>query len=392
MAIAVADTPTRRDSKDAIFTAPMLALSGLMVTSMSSFYLLLSAVPAYAAALGGDLAAGFSTGALMATTIAGEIAAPQIIARFGRRAALGAALLILAIPCFTTFSASLMLVLLSCAARGFGLGVLLVAACGLAATLAPPARRAEAMGLYGVASAIPAILCVPIAPWALAAFGPVAMAVATAALALAALASLAALPACAERAGGAAHSHPLPALRYMAWPAACLALGAIVIGATITFLPLAHHEVGTGTIMLALLIQGLASATARAAAGRSIDRHGPQGAMIGGVVLAVGAMLLLALPGGAAVLFGMALGGVAFGILQSASLAQLLNRAHPTQADGASAIWNAAYDAGLGLGGLAFGALAATTGYAAAFIAAAAGLAAFALLVFRLCEAPRASC
>jgi len=367
-------------------------LSGLMMASMSSFYLLLSAVPAHAAALGGDLAAGFSTGALMATTIAGEIAAPRIIARFGRRATLTAALLVLAIPCLTTFSASLMLVLVSCAARGFGLGVLLVAACGLAATLAPPARRAEAMGVYGVASAIPAILCVPLGPWALAAFGPATMAVATAALALAGLASLAALPDRAQHGGAHTYSRRMPALRDMAWPAACLALGAIVIGATITFLPLAHHEVGTGTIMLALLIQGLASAAARAAAGRPIDRHGPQGAMIGGVMLAVGAMLLLALPGAAAILSGMALGGVAFGILQSASLAQLLNRAPPTHADGISALWNAAYDAGLGLGGLAFGALATATGYAAAFIAVAAGLAAFALLVFRLCEAPRASC
>jgi len=392
MTTTAADTLTRRDSQDAIFTAPMLALSGLMVTSMSSFYLLLSAVPAHAATLGGDLAAGLSTGALMATTIAGEIAAPRIIARFGRRAALAAALLILAIPCFATFSASLMLVLLSCAARGFGLGLLLVAACGLAATLAPPTRRAEAMGLYGVASAIPAILCVPLGSWALAAFGPVTMAVATAAFALVALASLAALPDRAEHGEGAAHSHRLPALRDMAWPAACLALGAIVIGATITFLPLAHHEVGTGTIMLALLIQGMASAGARAAAGRPIDRHGPQGAMFGGVVLAVSAMLCLALPGAAAVLIGMALGGVAFGILQSASLSQLLDRVPPSQADGASALWNAAYDAGLGVGGLTFGALAAATGYAAAFIAAAAGLGALALLVFRLCEAPRPSC
>jgi predicted MFS family arabinose efflux permease len=110
--------------------------------------------------------------------------------------------------------------------------------------------------------------------------------------------------------------------------------------------------------------------------------------MIAGIALAVIAMLCLAFPGDVAVLAGMALSGVAFGILQSASMAQLLSRAAPNQIDGASALWNAAYDAGLGLGGLAFGVLAATTGYAAAFIAGGAGLAALALLVFRLCEAP----
>lgn len=109
--------------------------------------------------------------------------------------------------------------------------------------------------------------------------------------------------------------------------------------------------------------------------------------MIAGIALAVIAMLCLAFSGDIAVLAGMALSGVAFGVLQSASLAQLLSRAAPNQIDGASALWNAAYDAGLGLGGLAFGVLAATTGYAAAFVAAGAGLAALALLVFRLCEA-----
>jgi len=376
---------------ETLLTPPVLALSGLMVTAMGSFYLLFSAIPAHAAALGGDIAAGLATGGLMATTIAGELAAPRLIARFGRRLVLAAALLAMALPGLFSFSGSLVLVLASCAARGLGLGVLLVAACGLAATLAPPTRRAEAMGLYGVASAIPAIACVPLGPWALVQFGPGTTALAATALALAGLAGLAALPAQAGPTEAAA-PHPLPPLRAAAWPLAALALGAIVVGATITFLPLAHPEAGTGTIMLALLIQGLAAAGARWAAGRPVDRHGPEGAMIAGVATAIGAMLCLALSGGAAVIAGMALSGVAFGVLQSASLAQLLRRVPAAQADGASALWNAAYDAGLGAGGLALGALAATTGYAAAFVIAAAGLAAAATLIFRRCEARRSPC
>lgn len=374
-----------------LLTSPVLALCGMMVASMSSFYLLFSAIPAHAAALGGDLAAGLATGGLMATTIAGELAAPRLIARFGRHMTLAAALLVLALPGLASFSGSLMLVLASCAARGLGLGVLLVAACGLAATLAPPARRAEAMGLYGVASAIPAILCVPLGPWALASFGPATTALAATLLALTGLAGLAALPAQAAPVEAAA-PHKLPPLRAAAWPLSALALGAIVVGATITFLPLAHPEAGTGTIMLALLIQGLAAAAARWAAGRPVDRHGPQRALIAGAALAIFAMLCLALPGGTAVIAGMALSGVAFGVLQSASLAQLLRRVPAAQADGASALWNAAYDAGLGVGGMALGALAATAGYAAAFVIAAAGLAAIALLVFRRCETRRSPC
>ena len=115
-----------------LITLPMFALASLMVTAMSSFYLLLSAIPAHAAALGGDLAAGMATGALMATTIAGELAAPRLIARFGRKTAIAAALLIMAVPSLPGLSSHLSVVLLCCAARGLGLGLLLVAAFGLA--------------------------------------------------------------------------------------------------------------------------------------------------------------------------------------------------------------------------------------------------------------------
>jgi predicted MFS family arabinose efflux permease len=386
MAMIAANAPG--GAAQPILTPALLALSGTMVASMASFYLLLSAVPAHAAALGGDFAAGLSTGVLMATTIAGEFAAPRLIARLGRRAAMTIALLVLALPCLATFSSDLAVVLASCAARGFGLGLLLVAACGLAATLAPPSRQAEAMGVYGVASAIPAIVAVPLGPWALAVLGPVPTAAAAAVLGLIGLAGVAVVPGRIAQTDGDTHPNALPAMRIAAWPAAALAIGAIVVGASITFLPLAHHEATTGTIMLALLLQGLAAAAARWAAGRPVDRHGPQGAMVAGVVLVIAAMLLLALPVDAAILTGMTLSGIAFGVLQSASLAQLLYRAPPAQADGASALWNAAYDAGLGVGGIGLGALAAATGYGTAFVTGAVMLALFGLMIFLRFERP----
>lgn len=392
MATIPLEAPMAAGRAEPLLTRSTLALSGLMLAAMSGFYLLLSAVPAHSATLGGDFAAGLSTSALMATTIAGELYAPRIISWLGRRTALIAALLVLALPTFASFSDSFALVLLSCAARGLGLGVLLVAACGLAATLAPPARRAEAMGIYGLASAIPAILCVPLGPWVLAQLGSGPMGALATAVTLLGVACLAALPHESEQLEQAPQPHRLPPLRGAAWPAAVIALGAIVVGATVTFLPLAHKEIGTGTIMLALLLQGLGSAAARWASGRPVDRHGPQGAMTVGLALAVCAILALAFEGSIAVLAGMTLSGIAFGIVQTASLAQLLDRAAAGQADGASALWNAAYDTGLGLGGFVLGALAATSGYAAAFALTGGGIAVVALLIFRLFETPRAAC
>ena len=144
-------------------------------------------------------------------------------------------------------------------------------------------------------------------------------------------------------------------------------------------------------IALGLLLQGLGSAVARWACGRPIDRHGPERAILGGVIASIAGALCLAVPGTFAVLGGMALSGTAFGILQSATLAQLLHRASPAQADGVSALWNGAYDAGLGVGGLAVGALATATGFAAAFAITAGALAAIAFATFRGIEARTSS-
>ncbi|MDP5277934.1 MFS transporter [Sphingomonas sp. DG1-23] len=375
-----------------IVTAPMLALASTMVTSMSSFYLLLAAVPAHADALAGHSAAGLATGILMAATIAGEIVAPRVIRRCGRRSTLALALIAMALPCGAAFADTLALVLLGCAMRGLGLGILLVAACGLAARLAPEERRAEALGLYGLASAIPAIICVPIGPWALAAVGEQGVAVAATVAALAALAGVRLLPRDALSGAPNGKAASLPKLRDAAWPAVTLGIGAVVVGATVTFLPVAHPEIGTNLIAAGLLLQGLASAVARWASGRSIDRHGPQSAIVGGVAASIAGAMCLAAPGSFAVLGGMAISGIGFGVLQGATLTLLLRRASQAQTDGASALWNGAYDAGLGVGGLAVGAVATSTGFATAFIVTGVALATVAFVTFRGIESARPSC
>lgn len=371
MSIAATATPIPDDgSRTAILTPAILTLAGVMLTAMGSFYLLLSAIPAHAAALGGASAAGLSTGALMATTIIGELIAPRVIVKVGRRRALAAALLTMALPCLATFSISLALLLATCAARGFGLGILLVAASGLAAQLAPPVRRTEALGAFGVASAIPAIVAVPLGPYSLATLGPGGTAGIAAAFAVAASLTVALLPESSPASHDAGHASSFPPLHATVWPITALALGAVVVGAAITFLPLAHPELDQATIMIALLLQALFAACARWAAGRPIDRHGPRAALIAATGLSIAGLLCLAAPGAFAVMMGMAMSGIAFGVAQSASLCRLLAQAKPAQADAVGALWNGAYDAGLGVGGLALGGLAAVLGYTVSFLAA----------------------
>jgi predicted MFS family arabinose efflux permease len=69
----------------------------------------------------------------------------------------------------------------------------------------------------------------------------------------------------------------------------------------------------------------------------------------------------------AAVLGGMVLFGAGFGVAQNVTLTLMFDRVPPSGYGTVSAMWNLAYDAGLGLGAAGFGVVAAQTGYAAAF-------------------------
>ncbi|TGT74923.1 MFS transporter [bacterium M00.F.Ca.ET.159.01.1.1] len=370
MAVTAVTIHSDRDAGEPIFTAATLGMAGVMFSAMSSFYLLLSAIAAHAASLGGADAAGHATGALMAATIGGEIAAPRIIAAFGRKMSLVMALGLLGTACLLAFPSSLALLLLNCLVRGVALGVLLVAASGISAKLAPPSRRTEAMSLYGVASAVPAILAVPLGPWVLSHLGPSATALGGSGLGVIALAATAILPVDISRDDDG--DNRMPAWRLVAIPATSLACGAILVGAAVTILPLAHPEASSGAIMLGLLAQGAGATFTRWASARHVDRHGPKVPTGAGLASCALAAVCLALPSQAAMLTGMLLSGMAFGVLQSATVADVLSRAAPSQRDGAGALWNVAYDAGLGIGGLAVAALATSVGFSAAFAATAA--------------------
>jgi predicted MFS family arabinose efflux permease len=79
-------------------------------------------------------------------------------------------------------------------------------------------------------------------------------------------------------------------------------------------------------------------------------------------------MLITAFTGSTvAVLAGVAVFGAGFGIAQNATLSLMYARVQASGYGTVSALWNLAYDGGMGVGALGFGALAAPVGYPAAF-------------------------
>jgi predicted MFS family arabinose efflux permease len=272
--------------------------------------------------------------------------------------------------------------------RGAGFAVTTVAGGALTASLIPAERRGEGLGLAGIVSGVPALVALPAGVWVAAHWGFPPVFAATAAAALLALVVVPGMP---GHRGTASGGHGVlsmlgdPALLR---PAAVFSASTMAAGVLVTFLPLAIAGRSAAVATAALFVQPAASTLARWAAGRTGDRRGHAGLLCPGVVLSAAGMAALAMTSSPClVIGGAAVFGTGFGLLQNATLALMYARVPASGQDAVSAIWNAAYDAGMGAGAIGMGLLAGQAGYPVVFLLTAA-LAATALLPAR-CERAR---
>jgi MFS family permease len=349
------------------------------VTANSGFYLLLTAVPMYAVANGpagaGTTGAGLATATLMLATVAAELAAPRLIARFGRRRALGASLFLLGLPALVlTLTAHPAAVLGVCALRGLGFGVAVVIGSAWMADLVPIHRRGEGLGLYGAVVGVPAIVALPLGVWLVDHVGFRPVFVAAAVVALAGLLPLAGLPAgypAPDPTGsGGRPFGVLSGLRRgpLVRPAMVFASTATAAGIVVTFLPLTVSGGAATLVAPALLIQSTTATVGRWWAGGHGDRHGSGQLLVTGALLAAAGVLAFSLTHSAiALLGGAATFGLGFGIAQNASISVMFREVDGAGYDTASAVWNIGYDAGMGLGAAGFGLVTAATGFPVGF-------------------------
>jgi MFS family permease len=360
----VTDLDVRGAAPRGLLSRPLLLLLALSFGSLASLYLLLPVVPLYVAAGGGgDAGAGAATGVMMLSTVLAEFAVPGLLARCGYRAGIAAGLVLMGGGSLAlTLSPALALVLAACAARGAGLAVVVVAGPVLVAELVPERRRGEALGVYGLAVGVPAIVGLPLGLWLSLHVGYGAVMVAGAAPALLGLAAVPGLPHRPRRSGP--HAGGPGGLRGLASLTVVFAALTLAAGVLLTFLPLAVPAGARGVAALALLVHACAMPLARWAAGRYGDRRGPAGLLLPSVLTAAAGMAALVwLREPYAVVAGAALFGAGFGAAQNVTLALMFQRAPRSGFGRVSALWNLAYDGGLGLGAVGFGLVAGPAGY-----------------------------
>ncbi len=375
--------------QETLLTRPVILLALIAFATLFGFQLLLSVIPLYAdGAGGGSSGAGLTTAAFMLSTVFAQVQMPRVLDRFGYRVVLAVGLLFLGLPAFFYAAAQMMAAILAVTLlRGVGFGIATVVFAALMVELTPPGRRGEALGLLGVAIALPAIFCNALGLWLVERFGygTVFLIGAIAPLlGIAAILGIRVVPTPgregAERtAGFFAGLRRGPLLRlFLVFAATTTATGVIV-----TFLPLAVPP-GTGLFSAAgaLLVVGVASAVGRWWAGRFGDRRDPRILLPPGLLAA--ALGMLALPwGGTFLIGGAALFGVGFGLLQNTTLVLMMGRVSESEYGLGSTLWNVAFDAGTGLGALLFGFVIAAVGFSWAFLLSA-GLVVSALILVRL--------
>jgi predicted MFS family arabinose efflux permease len=365
-AITHAPPATRPPARPHLLTAPLALTFLAEFTSLTSFFLLLSVMPMLAAAAGaGSAGAGLMTGALLLGTVIAEVAAAPAIRRLGFRAVIVAGAVLLGPPALILLLREPQAVMAGVSfVRGIGFGLCGVTTGALTASLLPAERRGEGLGLLGLVTGVPAVLALPAGIWLAGHHLAAAAAIMAAVTGLMPIAVARWLPASTREPATAQPQRDDHARASRLRLPLIFAASTVAAGVLDSFLPLARG-VPSSTASTALLVSAIAATLSRWMAGRYGDRYGHARLLIPALILAaLGMTVLLWLASPVAIFASMAVFGVAFGVLENATFALLIEQQPEARA---SALWNLAYDAGYGLGPAAFGLFTARTGYPAAF-------------------------
>lgn len=351
--------------------------------AFSSVFLTVGALPYWAVQGGASVGqAGLVTTVLFGGSMLAQLFVSRIVGRFGYVLTLLTGLGVLGAPApLYLLDHSLWWLLVVSAIRGIGFGFVATASVALLSLVAPAGRRSEAFGVFGIAVNVPNLAAIPLGVALVFAgrFDVVSCVAAVPCLALLATRRLThtAAPHEPERPRGRMGPPRWSAVSLVAMPTVTLIVACIAISGLRTFIPI---ELGVGRLpVVALLAFGLTSLLVRWRVGRIADKVGAARLLpLAILILAVGMAVLaagLATSGTLTVvlvLTGAATVGFGFGGAQNLTLVVALDRGGRQQNVAVSAIWNLAFDLGVGAGSFLIGALAVSgLGVANSFLACA---------------------
>ena len=345
----------------------MLDLAILSVFGFSGYAALLAVAPLWAVHGGATAAgSGLVNGVLLAATVLSQLAVPRALASWGTGRVLIAGLLLLGVPAVGyLLSDRLGWILGLSAVRGVGFGVLTVVGSTVVARLVPAARRGAAIGVYGLAVAVPNLVLLPgsvpvVDRWG---FAPVFWAAALPVLGVPSAVRLARVLRDADHARTVEPRDGsrvrLRGLRGIVAPTVVLFSVTMAGGAVLTFAP---QLTDSGTAALVLLMMGITAALSRWLIGALADRRGARPFVAPLLTCAAAAMAMcawaVAREQSVVLILAVTILGLSYGALQNLTLVVAFGAVEPQQIPAASAGWNIGFDAGTASGAVLAGVLA----------------------------------
>ncbi|MBM3221371.1 MAG: MFS transporter [Candidatus Rokubacteria bacterium] len=337
-----------------------------------SFFLVLASFPLYAQHLGlASGAIGVVTAAFAISSMALRGWAGWAADRYGRRPIIlaGSAIFMTA-PAAYAAAAGVTSLFVVRLAHGAGMGLLPTAATAMVADVAPPGRRAEVLGTFGMASGLALALGpgagILVARW-VGFNGLFALAMAIAAIGFACMTLVP--ETLTTRETRRFHVADTVSRRAL-FPSALMLLMTLTYGALVGFLPL-HADARGLNAGVFFVVYALALTAVRQPAGRLSDRRGRTPVVIAGLVILAAALVVLAF---ADTMAGLLIGGIVYGAGHGAAHTTLVAWAAdgvpPEQRGRAMGTLYTALELAIAIGSIAAGLAVAGVGFTATFVAA----------------------
>ena len=338
----------------------------------AGIYCFLGSVALYVIQLGGTaFEAGLATGAVPLTSFFTQVAFARVIARWPRARVLAAApvTLLVGVAIAGAASSPLLLVVASCI-LGTGYTTFQTAATTLAADVTPPARRGEALGVYGSFTTVSLAIGPALGIGLLTGLGPWAALLAGAALGTVATAlGLAVREPARREAPASGQPAKLDPIIYF-----CMFVNAgmtFTHGALVALLPLYARSIGMENPGLFYTVFAIAAVGIRTYAGRLSDRLGRIQVLVPATALLAFALWSIAAgPPPVALLAIAVVYAVGYASLHPTNLAFAVDRAPTADRPLALGIVNSGFALGMGTGAIGMGALLGATSFAATFAVA----------------------
>jgi MFS family permease len=339
-----------------------------------SFFLVLATLPLYAQRLGLDSGAiGVVTAAFAVSSMVLRGWAGWAADRYGRRPLMlaGGAIFMTAPAAYVAATGAVSL-FFARLAHGAGMGLLPTAATAMVADVAPPERRAEVLGTFGMASGLALAL------------GPGAGVMIAHSLGFSALFAVATVIGatgftCITLVPETLTTRETQRFRLTdtlsrtaLFPSTLMLLMTLTYGALISFLPL-HADARGLNSGIFFVVYALALTVVRRPAGRLSDRRGRAPVVVAGLVVLAGALVVLAFAESmASLVIGGIVYGAGHGVAHTTLIAWAADGVPAGQRGRAMGTLYTALELAIAIGAMTAGIAVAYAGFAATFLAAAA--------------------